>query len=188
MLFMNSKDFLAKQLGETAQIIDWAIKLVPETRLLEIHPAKDHPKADEFMKRYFGSWSAYRILFHLVIYEEVFALPALKHWLGGPLPRKDKVPKEEELWNEELQRGIYLKALLKRFHAVRKEQIEALNQMSEATWKEVKDGTFWGKVSAEFSVSKTIQHSFEHGNKIMRLGLFWDRLLAWLDQLEKLES
>jgi hypothetical protein len=67
-LLMSSKDFLAKQLAETAQAIDWAINLVPETRLLEIHPAKDHPKADEYMKRYFGSWSAYRILFHLVNY------------------------------------------------------------------------------------------------------------------------
>ena len=63
---MNSKDFLAKQLTETAQIIDWAINLVPEDRLLEIPPHSTHPKADETMQRYFGLWSAYRLMFHLV--------------------------------------------------------------------------------------------------------------------------
>ena len=85
---MNSKDFLAKQLRETAKIIDWAINLVPEDRLLEIPPHSTHPKADESMKKYFGLWSAYRLMFHLVHYEENWALPGLNYWLGEEIPSK----------------------------------------------------------------------------------------------------
>jgi hypothetical protein len=46
----------------------------------------------------------------------------------------------------------------------------------------MKTDTYWGNATAEFSVSKTIQHTFEHGNKIMRIALHWDRLLTWLNQ------
>ena len=180
---MTSKDFLAKQLAETAAIIEWAINLVPENRLLEISPHKEHSKTDDSMKSYFGSWSAYRLLFHLVFYEENWALPGLKYWLDDALPPKNNIPSEEENWEKELLKGIDLESLLKRFHFVRKNQVKVINQMQDKAWVEKKIDTYWGEASAEFSVSKTIQHTFEHGNKIMRIALHWDRLLTWLDQI-----
>ena len=180
---MNSKNFLANQLGETAKIIDWAINLVPVERLLEIPPHSTHPKADESMQRYFGLWSAYRLLFHLVHYEENWALPGLKYWLGESISAKKDIPNEKEMWDKELVKGVDLKVLLKRFHSVRGKQIEAINKMSEKIWKEKKTDTNWGEATAEFSVSKTIQHTLEHGNKITRIAIHWDRLLKYLDLL-----
>ncbi|MBK5112548.1 MAG: DinB family protein [Candidatus Heimdallarchaeota archaeon] len=180
---MNSKILLAKQLGETANIIEWAINLVPEDRLLEIPPHSIHPKSDETLKKYFGLWSAYRLMFHLVHYEENWALPGLKHWLGESIPPKNEMPNEEMMWEKELQKVVDLNLLLKRFHLVRGKQVEAINKMTNDIWTEKKMNTYWGEATAEFSVSKTIQHTFEHGNKIMRIGIHWDRLLNYLNQL-----
>jgi hypothetical protein len=178
---MTSRSFLVKQLTETAKAIDWAISLMPENRLLEIHPAKDHPKSDDLMKNYFGSWSAYRLLFHLVFYEENYAIPGLKSFLDNSLfPKKDL--SEDENWEKELLKGVDVNSLLKRFHIIRENQIEIINKIEDESWIKMRTDTYWGKASAEFSVSKTIQHSFEHGNKIMRLALYWDKLLNWLDQ------
>jgi uncharacterized damage-inducible protein DinB len=181
---MNSKVFLAKQLGETAQIIDWAIRLVPEDRLLEIPPHSTHPKADENMQRYFGLWSAYRLMFHLVHYEENWALPGLKYMLGESILAKKDIPNEKEMWDKELVKGVDLNLLLKRFHSVREKQIEVLSKMSDEIWLEKKMNTYWGEVTAEFSVSKTIQHTLEHGNKLTRIAIHWDRLLEYLDLLK----
>jgi hypothetical protein len=180
---MNSKDFLAKQLRETAKIIDWAINLVPEDRLLEIPPHSTHPKADESMKKYFGLWSAYRLMFHLVHYEENWALPGLNYWLGEEIPSKIDILNEKEMWDKELIKGVDLKTLLIRFHFVRGKQIDAINKMSDNLWTEKKTDTYWGEATAEFSVSKTIQHTFEHGNKIMRNAIHWGRLLGYLNKL-----
>jgi len=180
---MNSKDFLAKQLAETAQIIDWAVRLVSEDRLLEIPPHSTHPEADETMHRYFGLWSAYRLMFHLVHYEENWALPGLYFWLGESIPAKKDIPNEKEMWDKELVKGVDLNLLLKRFHSVREKQIEALSEMSDNLWKEKKADTYWGEATAEFTVSKTIQHTLEHGNKLTRIAIHWDRLLEYLELL-----
>lgn len=183
---MGSKDFLAKQLEETAKIIEWAIKLVPENWLLEIAPHKDHPKALEGMKRYFGLWSAYRLLFHLTFYEENYALPTMKHYLGGSHPDVDiifpRMEMEEKEFEKEVKKGINLLLLIKRYHSIRKEQIEVLNKIKDEDWTEDKVKTGFGRVSAEFTASKTIQHTLEHGDSILRNALYWERSLDWLDK------
>jgi hypothetical protein len=37
-------------------------------------------------------------------------------------------------------------------------------------------------VSVEFVVAKTIQHSLEHANELMKNALYWKRALDWLDR------
>lgn len=185
---MISRDFLAKQLEATAQAIEWAITLVPNDRLLEVSPHRSHPKARGGLKDYFGQWSAYRLLFHLVHYEELYALPTMKHWLGEPHPSVDIVSpdpeSEEEAWEQELRKGVNSQALLGRFHSARSRQIEVVSSIEDEYWSEEKVTTEFGKVSAEFTVSKTIQHTLEHGNMILRNALYWNRALEWLDQQE----
>ncbi|MFX0115976.1 MAG: hypothetical protein ACFFB3_15605 [Candidatus Hodarchaeota archaeon] len=51
---MSSKDFLAKQLNQTAQVIEWALTLFPTERLNEVPPHDTHPKANDWAKTYFG--------------------------------------------------------------------------------------------------------------------------------------
>ncbi|NHJ40331.1 MAG: DinB family protein [Asgard group archaeon] len=178
----NSKDFLAKQLDETAQIFDWAMRLVPEERLLETPPHASHPNASDDVKRYFGSWSAYRIFFHLIHYEETAALPNMTLWLDESQHIDRKCGGETIAYKEALEKRIDLKTLLDRFHNVRDKQIEVLNKIPEDQWTEKKSNTNWGSVTLEFIVTKSIQHTLEHGNKILRNALFWDSYLSRLER------
>ncbi|MGC9778340.1 MAG: DinB family protein [Candidatus Heimdallarchaeota archaeon] len=178
---ISSKNFLAKQLEETAQILDWAMKLVPEERLLEIPPHSSHSKASEDVKRYFGSWSAYRIFFHLIHYEENVALPNMLLWLDKSQHIERKCGGETKAYQEALEKRIDLETLLDSFHKVRKKQIDVINNIPDKLWIEKKPNTNWGNVTVEFIVTKSIQHTLEHGNKILRNVLFWDSHLRQLD-------
>ncbi|NHJ48019.1 MAG: DinB family protein [Asgard group archaeon] len=179
---ISSKDFLAKQLEETAQIIDWAMKLIPDDRLLEDPPHFTHPNASEDVKKYFGSWSAYRILFHLLHYEENSALPNIVLWLDESEHLDRRCGGESKAYKEVLENRTNLKELLDRFQEVRKKQIKAINKISNKMWTEKKPNTNWGNVTVEFIVTKSIQHTLEHGNKILRNVLFWDSYLRRLNK------
>lgn len=177
----NSKDFLARQLEETVQIIDWAMKSVPDERLLENPPHFTHPEASDNVKKYFGSWSAYRILFHLLHYEESAALPNLALWLDESERMKRSCGGEKKAYEEAMMNELSLQTLLDRFHVVRKKQIDVLNRITKAQWTEKRSNTNWGNVTIEFIITKSIQHTLEHGNKILRNVLFWDSHLRRLN-------
>ena len=182
---MSSKETLVEELETTAKTLEWAISLVPEDRLVIEPPHGEHPKSDHGFRTYFGKWSAYRHLFHLVHYEEFYALPTLKHWLGDPSPMVDlmfpDMEQEESLWKREKRKGPNLAALLQRFRSIRREQIEVTRSIPSDKWSEEKVGTALGKVSADVVVTKTIEHTLVHGKTILRNALYWDRALKWLD-------
>jgi len=110
----------------------------------------------------------------------------MKHWLGEPHPDVDiifpNMEIEEAEWETEVEKGVNLPSLLKRFHSVRNKQIEVVNSIRDEHWTEERVRTAFGKVSAVFTVTKTIQHTLEHGNTILRNALYWDRALNWLNQ------
>ncbi len=164
---MNTKAFLANQLDQTAQIIEWSIDLFPEKRLIEIPP---HSTVS--MKSFFGEWSALRVLFHLIYYEETFALPSINHWIGGPIPSFPKSSQEEEREWDECERNL---KLINRFLNNRKKQIETINNIDVRDWDKNKLVYYGhGKVSAHWMVAKTIQHTFSHGDMLLRKALYWD--------------
>jgi len=171
---MKSKDFISKQLEYTAQTIEWALLLIPEDRLFKSPPHDTHPKYSAYGPNYFGRWSAMRIFYHLVHYEELFALPALKVWLGDELIKPIGIVESRE-YKREIDQGLNLQSLLKRFHLVRDKQIEVIKEIKEEDWIMPKPNTFWGNVSAKFIIAKSIQHTLEHGNKISRNAIFWER-------------
>jgi hypothetical protein len=86
---MNSKELPVGDLETTAKTIQRAISLVPESRPLKERPHREHPKSDQGFKTFFGKWSAYRHLSHLANYEELYAFPTMRHWLGPPLSEID---------------------------------------------------------------------------------------------------
>jgi len=182
---VGSKELLRERLEETTRIIEWAILKIPQERILEAPPHGRHPHSDKGFKTYFGDWSAYRLLFHLIFYEEVYALPTMRHWLGEPHPEVDLIfpnfDLEEAAWHEELERGPDLPALMERFRAVRQEQIRALERIPEGEWDRERVDTGLGRVSADFVVTKTIQHTLEHGDTLLRNVLYWERALDWLE-------
>ncbi len=183
---MDLKQVLRHRLEETARILEWAIAQVPPERLLREPPHGRHPQSDKGYRDYFGDWSAYRILFHVVLYEEAYALPTMRHWLGEPNPGVDLVNPEpgveEAAWQEGLERGADLPALLERFRALRQEQIRVLESIPADEWDREKVDTSRGPVSAGFVVAKTVQHTLDHGNALMRNALYWDRAWEWLER------
>jgi hypothetical protein len=182
---MSSQELLARELESTARTIEWAISCVPEGRLLTDPPHGKHPKSGQGFKTFFRKWPAYRHLFHLVRYEELYALPTMRHWLGGPHPTMDlmfpDMEQEQSQWEREKKKGANLGALLQRFRSVREEEIEVTRSISAEDWKEEKVSTALGKVSAQEVVTKTIEHTLVHGKTILRNALYWDRALEWLD-------
>lgn len=182
---MGSKELLRERLKETARIIEWTILKILQERILEAPPHGRHPHSDKGFKTYFGDWSAYRLLFHLVFYEEVYALPTMRHWLGEPHPEVDLVfpnfDLEQAAWHEGLERGPDLPSLLEKFRAVREKQIRVLEEIPEEEWDREKVDTGLGRVSVDFVVTKTIQHTLEHGDTLLRNALYWERALDWLD-------
>jgi len=182
---MDSKQTLRDRLEETARILEWAVAQVPAQRLLQEPPHGRHPQSDKGYKTFFGDWSAYRLLFHVVFYEEAYALPTMKHWLGEPHPGVDLINPdpsvEEAAWRVELERGADLPALLERFRALRQEQIRVLEGIPATEWFREKVDTSRGPVSAAFVVAKTVQHTLDHSNALMRNALYWDRAWEWLE-------
>jgi hypothetical protein len=182
---MTSKEVVARELESTANTIRWAITLVPENRLMIPPPHGEHPKSAQGFRTYFGKWPAYRHLFHLVHYEEAYALPTMRHWLGDAAPEVDlmfpNMEQEESLWKSEEKKGPDLPALLEDFRSVRKKQLEVLQSIPVEGWRKEKVQTQLGKVSAEVVVTKTIEHTLVHGKTILRISLYWDRALEWLD-------
>jgi hypothetical protein len=133
----------------------------------------------------FGTWPAGRHLFHLVHYEELSALPTMAHWLGGPQPQVDIVfpdmAAEETAWSA-AEQGFVLARLLLQLHYLREKQIELIHATPQDMWRDARVMTGYGEVSAEYTVTKTIQHTLDDGNTILRLALYWDGKWKWLEE------
>ena len=182
---MSSKLELTYKIQETEHIIQWAISNVPSERVLEPPPHGKHTQSVKGFKTYFGDWSALRQLFHLAFYEEIYAVPAMQHFIGSPHPSIDLVfpePEiEEKVWQDALARGVDVSSELQRLHKLRELQLHLISEIPEEAWESERVQTGLGNVSAEFVVLKTIQHSLEHANGIMKNVLYWERAIHWLD-------
>jgi len=185
---MSSKNILTSKIQETESIIQWAISKVPPERILESPPHGKHPQSGKGFKTYFGDWSALRQLFHLAFYEETYAIPSMQHFTGSPHPSVDLVfpepESEERAWQDALAHDVDVSSLLQRFSELRDFQLHLLSEIPEETLESERVQTGLGPVSAEFVVTKTIQHSLEHANEIMKNALYWERALYWLDMQE----
>jgi hypothetical protein len=135
----------------------WSARQVPDPRRY-LHPPVG-----------LGEWSATRHIFHLVFYEQTFALPAMRWWLAEPpqpLPGLD----EEEAWGEGKEA---VESLLTEFQKVRDEQLALLAQFTGPVWNTSRM-FYSGPVTLAWLVTKTIQHTADHTNGLLRIALFWD--------------
>ena len=93
----------------------------------------------------------------------------MQQWLGAPpAVRKEGSEKGNPPTIEEL---------LTEFEQVRQAEIALLSKFDDDQWNSYENTTFWGEVSLFWLVSKTYQHTLEHTHDILRLALFWDRIL-----------
>ena len=63
------------------------------------------------------------------------------------------------------------------FQRIRQEQVVLLDQLGQVDWS-VPRVTLWGNKPLSMIVTKTFQHTYEHGDTLLRMGLWWDELLA----------
>lgn len=183
---MISKIKLVELLGTSLKSIDYAVSLVPRERFLLPPPHAKHPNADKGFKAYFGEWSAARQLFHIIFYEQNYAVPAMEHWLGEPHPQSDLLfpdsGMEEVFWQNTVPDELAALSLIQKLRSVRSEEILITEAVPETEFMDERLETRLGKLSFVTVVMKTIQHTFEHGSDLLKNALLWNNALEWLDK------
>ncbi len=141
--------------------LEWALSRLPET-MLTIAPRP-------------GRWSAARIVFHLLCYEQRIALPTMRQWLGDPAPpahlQEEDAAVEERDWADGADHP--LTTMLADLRVVRADQIGVIAQVEGTAWQEER-AALWGAVTLEWVVTKTFQHTLEHTDEILR-NVLWGR-------------
>jgi len=153
---MELSQWFDYQLRSTLDGFIWAVRQVPKERLYTLPPTQ------------LGEWSAAQHVFHMLEYEETFALPTMAQWLGVP----PVIPEEGERAIN--QNPPPIDEMLSQFEQVREAEISMLPKFEPLAWDTVKRTTFWGDVSLYWLVCKTYQHTLEHTHNILGLTLFWD--------------
>ena len=144
------------QLRSTLDGFVWAVRQVPKERLYTLPPKS------------LGEWSTAQHVFHMLEYEEDFALPSMSQWLGVP-----RVIPEESVHGF-TKNQLDVEERLTRFERVRRAEIDMLSKFDHDSWGTVMRTNFWGDVSLYWLVCKTYQHTAEHTHNVLSLNLFWD--------------
>lgn len=152
------------QLRSTLDGFLWAVQQLPSERLYALPPTP------------LGEWSAAQHVFHMLVYEQKSALPSMYQWLGSPPVAREADSKKIE------QELPPIEEMLSQFRQVRESEIGLLPRFEDGDWNSNRPTTFWGEVSLYWLVCKTYQHTTEHTHDILRLGLFWDRILRRMTQ------
>jgi DinB family protein len=153
---MELSQWFDYQLRSTLDGFIWAVQQVPKDRLYTLPPKS------------LGEWSAAQHVFHILEYEEKFALPTMSQWLGVP-------PVIPEAGEGRIEQGPpQIEEKLVQFEQVREAEIGMLPKFDLDAWSAVKRTTFWGDVTLYWLVCKTYQHTLEHTHNVLGLTLFWD--------------
>ena len=158
---MNFSHWFHEQLQTSANGFVWGTEQVPEERRYAQPP------------KGLGEWTVARHVFHLWYYEQTIALPSMQQWLGESIPSLDDADEDVD-WSNTQET---VEGLLEKFSIVRAEQIALLPKFDDAAWNATREAV-WGPVTLLWVVSKTYQHTAEHINDVMRIGLFWDSYVA----------
>lgn len=149
------------QLRASGEAFAWAITQI-DSELLRSRPPQD-------MASFVGDWPPLRHVWHLTYYERCMVLPAMRECAGGPPIPDDPCPDWE---NWEAFAGRSVEELVADFHAIRAEQIALLDELADADWTTPRE-TPWGMQPMAMIVTKTLQHTFEHADTLLRMALWW---------------
>ena len=157
---MTDKSWYLEQLRSLGQLFNWSIEQVPTERLVLSPPPP------------LGEWSTMRHVFHMVYNESNIVIPRLSQWQGGPTPPGGPY-EEDAAWSSIKDPST----LLEEFNAIRAKQIDQITEMDANLLSEVRETTM-GPATLKWVLTKSIQHTAEHINDILRMALFWD----WFDE------
>lgn len=121
---------------------------------------------------YMGTWTPLRHVWHVTGYEEMIVVPAMQAWCGQPMPDGEKWQDDDDAFAAALAAGLTADAMIARFRAVRQQQIDLLDELTSIDW-EAPRPTLWGNQPLKMVVTKTYQHTFEHGDTLLRMALWW---------------
>jgi hypothetical protein len=150
------------QLKASADGFEWAFSQIPSALHEQLPPEPD----------YMGTWPPARHVWHVAEYERSVVIPTMGQWLGGAIPPRDIWPDDDESWAGVADRSF--DALIAAFRQNRQEQIELLDQLTGADWMTPRQTWFtFAQMSLSMLVTKTFQHTYEHGDTLLRMGLWW---------------
>ena len=151
------------QLKASADGFEWGLSQIPARFLDQLPPDPG----------YLGTWTPARHVWHVTEYERCLALPSMLHWLDATRDIEDW-PDDDETWAKVQERGF--EALIANFRRVRQQQIDLLDQLTAVDWNAPHE-TLWGEKPLSMVVTKTFQHTYEHGDTLLRMGLWWETIL-----------
>lgn len=152
------------QLQASADGFAWALAQIPAAYLDQLPPDPG----------YLGTWTPLRHVWHVSEYERCMALPEMVGWLDIPPLPEDEWLDDDAAWEKVKDRGA--EALIAEFRRVRQQQIDLLDQLAAVDWTAPKQ-TGWGMKPLSMVVTKTFQHTYEHGDTLLRMGLWWEVIL-----------
>ena len=152
------------QLQASADGLVWAYSQISPALRESLPPDPD----------YLGTWPPARHLWHVTEYERCLVIPSMNQWLGGPIPPEDAWPDDDDTWAHVQNREF--DALTSSFRQIRQQQIALLDQLIDADWNTPRE-TLWGQKPLSMIVTKTFQHTYEHGDTLLRMGLWWEPIL-----------
>jgi hypothetical protein len=152
------------QLQASADGFVWAYSQIALSRREDMPPGPRH----------LGTWPPARHVWHVTEYERCLAIPSMQQWLGGPLPSGDIWPDDDKTWAKVHDRTF--ETFTTAFRQVRQQQIDLLDQLADIDWNAPRE-TRWGHKPLSMVVTKTFQHTYEHGDTLLRMGLWWERML-----------
>jgi hypothetical protein len=151
------------QLKASADGFEWAFSLIPPLLRENLPPDP----------AYFGTWPPARHVWHITEYERCLVIPTMEQWLGGPIPPEDAWPDDDETWAKCRNRGF--EELSSTFRHFREQQIQLLDRLINIDWQTPRQTWFSHKpMSMSMLVTKTFQHTYEHGDTLLRMGLWWE--------------
>lgn len=152
------------QLQASADGFAWAFAQIPSALHDQLPPAPD----------YLGTWSPARHVWHVSEYERCIVIPSMQQWLGAAMPGDDVWPDDDPTWATIHDRS--LETLTTAFRLVRQQQIQLIDQLVSVDW-DTPCATIWGQKPLSMVVTKTFQHTYEHGDTLLRMGLWWESIL-----------
>lgn len=152
------------QLQASADGFAWAFAQIPLLLRDELPP----------VPHYLGTWQPARHVWHVTEYDRCVALPSMQQWVGGTLPAEGVLQDGDDAWSTVQNRDI--DTLIAAFRTIRQQQITLLDQLVDVDWDAPRE-TLWGSKPLSMVVTKTFQHTYEHGDTLLRMGIWWEDIL-----------
>ena len=163
------------QLNASAEAFVWAAQQLRASDQFTLPPEPN----------YLGTWPAARHVWHVSGYERCLALPAMRQWVEIEPSMGEDWQDNDAAW--ESGPRYSMAQYLEEFQAVRQEQLLLLDQLVPADWTALRK-TGWGEKSLAWIVTKTFQHTYEHGDTLLRMGLWREHIEAQIAAALALKS